>query len=261
MSRRVAHQRDGCLARPLRCPHDLTMPHDEPTLYPASAAAGPAGRTHVFVTVGSTRFDTLVQRVLSGPVLEALQTKGYRTMDIQCGHSSFDTSPFQSLADGHWQLPGSLEVNVWRFKPTLKEDYERADLIISHAGEPLSPHGVRHFVTPPRLRHHPRRSQAQEAPHRRPQSHPPRQPSSGALRLPRPPQPPKVCHRGVRRCSLSSRHHPHLAPSPHRDLPHAIDKLDPATLVPFPQFDGSRFREILDEEMGFSHSRENSAGR
>ena len=61
--------------------------------------------------------------------------------------------------------------------------------------------------------------------------------------------------------SSSSGHHPQLAPSPHRDLPHAIDKLDPATLVPFPQFDGSRFREILDEEMGFSHSRENSAGR
>ena len=49
---------------------------------------------------------------------------------------------------------------------------------------------------------------------------------------------------------------------PYSDLPKAIENLDASTLVPFPQFDGSRFRELLDEEMGFGHSRESSgAGR
>lgn len=51
---------------------------------------------------------------------------------------------------------------------------------------------------------------------------------------------------------------PMLLP-PYSDLPRAIENLDTSSLVPFPQFDGSRFRELLDEEMGFSHSRESSA--
>lgn len=37
-----------------------------------------------------------------------------------------------------------------------------------------------------------------------------------------------------------------------RDLSQTITALDTSTLVPFPSFDGSRFREILDEEMGFT---------
>lgn len=36
-----------------------------------------------------------------------------------------------------------------------------------------------------------------------------------------------------------------------RDLPQAIQTLDPSVLVPFPAFDGSRFVSLLDEEMGF----------
>lgn len=90
---------------------------------------------HVFVTVGSTRFDALVQTVLSEPVLDVLRNKGYRSLDIQCGNSDFDASLLRRDADDHWQRSGDPEASVWRFKPSLKEDYERADLIISHAGE------------------------------------------------------------------------------------------------------------------------------
>ncbi len=42
-----------------------------------------------------------------------------------------------------------------------------------------------------------------------------------------------------------------LSPMLCSDLPEAIEGLDKSTLVPFPQFDGSRFRELLDEEMGY----------
>lgn len=97
-------------------------------------------RMHVFVTVGSTRFDALVQKVLSEPVLDVLRAKGYRTLDVQCGNSDFDASQLSRSADDHWQRAGDLETSVWRFKPTLKEDYERADLIISHAGNVCLPH-------------------------------------------------------------------------------------------------------------------------
>ena len=89
---------------------------------------------HVFVTVGSTRFDALVQTVLSEPVLDVLRKRGYRTLDVQCGNSDFDASHLRRDADDHWQRAGDLETSIWRFKPSLKEDYERADLIISHAG-------------------------------------------------------------------------------------------------------------------------------
>ena len=184
-----------CLARPP--PLCLTMPHDPPMSTPPSTSAG---RTHVFVTVGSTRFDALVQRVLSEPVQNALWKKGYRTMDVQCGSSDLDITQLIELADGHWRLPGALETNVWRFKPTLSEDYGRAGLIISHAGRSPSPRAS--WMTPtvlplPRLRNHPRRSQARKAPRRRPQSLPPRQPPGGAFRLASVPESPQVHHRWV----------------------------------------------------------------
>ncbi len=43
----------------------------------------------VFVTVGSTRFDALVQAALSDRVLAALSQAGYTTIAIQCGNSDF----------------------------------------------------------------------------------------------------------------------------------------------------------------------------
>ena len=68
------------------------------------------------------------------PVLDVLRKRGYRTLDVQCGNSDFDASHLRRDADDHWQRAGDLETSIWRFKPSLKEDYERADLIISHAG-------------------------------------------------------------------------------------------------------------------------------
>lgn len=36
-----------------------------------------------------------------------------------------------------------------------------------------------------------------------------------------------------------------------RKLRETIEEFDPSLIVPFPPFEGSRFRELLDEEMGF----------
>lgn len=35
------------------------------------------------------------------------------------------------------------------------------------------------------------------------------------------------------------------------ELPHALETIDAIKLIPFPPFDGSKFAQILDEEMGF----------
>ncbi|KAI0748184.1 glycosyl transferase [Daedaleopsis nitida] len=180
---------------------------------------------HVFVTVGSTRFDALVQTVLSDPVLDVLRTKGYHSIDVQCGNSDLDPSlpGLRRNADDHWQRTGDPEASVWRFKPSLKEDYERADLIISHAGSGTI---------------------------------------IDVLRMKKPliviPNPTLLDnHQAELSDELAGLGH--LRSSTVADLPRAIENLDASTLVPFPQFDGSRFRELLDEEMGFSHSRETSA--
>lgn len=89
-----------------------------------------------FVTVGSTRFDGLVQRALSDAVVDELCAKGYNHLVVQCGNSDFDAGLYTH--DGEtWtrqRADGGI-VEVWRFKPTLQEEYERADLVISHAGE------------------------------------------------------------------------------------------------------------------------------
>ena len=49
---------------------------------------------HVFVTVGSTKFDALVEAVLSDPVLDALRRKGYVRLAVQSGNSLFDAASF-----------------------------------------------------------------------------------------------------------------------------------------------------------------------
>lgn len=88
-----------------------------------------------FVTVGSTRFDALVQRTLSDAVVDVLRGRGYSRIVVQCGNSDFDTGRYTQRGD-FWtrELEGGGAVEVWRFKPSLHEEYEQADLVISHAG-------------------------------------------------------------------------------------------------------------------------------
>lgn len=89
-----------------------------------------------FVTVGSTRFDALVQQALSNPVLNVLRSKGYTSLVVQCGESVFDSSQVGEEEGGGWvrHLEGVGTIEVWRFKPTLQDEYKQADLVISHAG-------------------------------------------------------------------------------------------------------------------------------
>ncbi|PSR74113.1 hypothetical protein PHLCEN_2v10069 [Hermanssonia centrifuga] len=90
---------------------------------------------HAFVTVGSTRFDALVKHALSDVVIDVLRTKGYSDIVVQCGNSDFDRSVY-TLEGDTWtrNLEGEGSIEVWKFKPTLQQEYERADLVISHAG-------------------------------------------------------------------------------------------------------------------------------
>ena len=89
-----------------------------------------------FTTVGSTKFDALVRAVLSKPVLTALRLQGYTTLVVQCGTSEVDLGASGGIIAGDitkLQKDG-LDIEMWKFKPSLDTEYDRADLVISHAG-------------------------------------------------------------------------------------------------------------------------------
>lgn len=87
----------------------------------------------VLITVGSTRFDTLVEAALSQPVLNALRQKGYSDVVIQCGNSQVDDAFSPSERGRNVRMHG-VNIDVWKFKPSLDEEYDAADLVIGHAG-------------------------------------------------------------------------------------------------------------------------------
>lgn len=89
-----------------------------------------------FITVGSTKFDALVQAILSQPVLAALRLQGYTTLIVQCGRSVVNVNASTTTATGDTITlrKDGIDIEMWSFKPSLEAEYDRADLVISHAG-------------------------------------------------------------------------------------------------------------------------------
>lgn len=80
----------------------------------------------VFVTVGTTRFDALVEAVVSEPSLAALEEMGAREVVVQHGNS-----PWSSDAGSK---SSALRVSGYNFKSDIASDMLAADLVVSHAG-------------------------------------------------------------------------------------------------------------------------------
>ncbi|KAF5358031.1 hypothetical protein D9756_001939 [Leucocoprinus leucothites] len=170
---------------------------------------------HAFVTVGSTRFDLLVKEILSSRTLQALKQRGCTTLTVQCGNSAYEQASLVAKGETARLVLEGIPVELWKFKPALKEEYEKADLVISHAG-------------------------------------------SGTiieiLRLPKPlivvPNP-TLLHNHQEELAQALEAQKHLTSSTVENLAETIMKFNQDDIVPFPAFDGSRFRRLLDEEMGF----------
>ncbi|KAJ8407173.1 hypothetical protein AAFF_G00288490 [Aldrovandia affinis] len=79
----------------------------------------------VFVTVGTTSFDELIECVTSEEATQVLSALGYEKLVLQVGRGSVvpDAGSF-----------AGLQVDVFRFKGSIAEDMRDADLVISHAG-------------------------------------------------------------------------------------------------------------------------------
>ncbi|XP_052815776.1 UDP-N-acetylglucosamine transferase subunit ALG13 homolog [Mya arenaria] len=83
------------------------------------------GTKRVFVTVGTTQFDKLIETMCSEDTLKALQMLGYSNLLLQRGCGQYD--PPSTTGDG-------MFVDHYRYKSNIREDIEQADLVISHAG-------------------------------------------------------------------------------------------------------------------------------
>ncbi|KAK2984076.1 hypothetical protein RJ640_028540 [Escallonia rubra] len=81
----------------------------------------------VFVTVGTTSFDTLVRAVDTREVKEELSKKGYTHLLIQMGRGSY--IPHKSTGED-----GSLTVDYFTFSSSIADNLRSASLVISHAG-------------------------------------------------------------------------------------------------------------------------------
>lgn len=166
-----------------------------------------------FVTVGSTKFDSLVQAVLSQPVLHALRSKGYLKLVVQCGNSHIEG---YANSDTLWNFETHrLEVEMWRFKPSLEEDYNVADLVISHAGSGTILDVLRR--------------------------------GKSLIVVPNP----TLLDNHQEELADALNTLGHLKASTVSDLAQTVLAFDASRLAPFPQFDGSRFRRFLDQEMGY----------
>ncbi|XP_052501745.1 UDP-N-acetylglucosamine transferase subunit ALG13 homolog [Budorcas taxicolor] len=100
-------------------------PYPEPRTPTPGPRPGPEAVSSVFVTVGTTSFDDLIACVLAHDSLQIIQSLGYNRLVLQIGREKVVPEPFSTE---------SFTLDVYRYKDSLKEDLQKADLVISHAG-------------------------------------------------------------------------------------------------------------------------------
>ncbi|KAL6559496.1 hypothetical protein OROGR_004613 [Orobanche gracilis] len=87
---------------------------------------GSKSKRTVFVTVGTTCFDSLVRAVDMPEIRDALFRKGYANLVIQMGRGSY--TPTKSIGED-----GSVSVDYFTFSPSIADYLKSASLVISHA--------------------------------------------------------------------------------------------------------------------------------
>ena len=96
-------------------------------------------KTTVLVTVGSTKFDALIDAINHRDVVRMLESKGYRKLLLQIGSSM--NAPLALCPESHrhhgtgthvW--PSGFQVEWFEYAPSLSTIIEQCGLVISHAG-------------------------------------------------------------------------------------------------------------------------------
>lgn len=102
-----------------------------------------AKKKNVFVTVGTTSFDALIQALDDVTVIDILRSKGYASLTLQIGRGTYTprniVPPGRSRAvlagsSGDASEPREFVVECFDFRPSLDEAMREADLVVCHAG-------------------------------------------------------------------------------------------------------------------------------
>ncbi|XP_053698457.1 UDP-N-acetylglucosamine transferase subunit ALG13 homolog [Sabethes cyaneus] len=81
----------------------------------------------VFVTVGTTQFEELIDKITEQAIVDELRRLGCRKLHLQIGRGK---DPIISKAI----FGNDIEVKLFDLKTSIIEDIQQADLVISHAG-------------------------------------------------------------------------------------------------------------------------------
>lgn len=108
----------------------------------ATSSAASASESYVFVSVGTTRFDALVDVVFSPAFAEAVKARGWRRVLVQLGRGAAPppvaaaaTSASSAQPPDTWSFTLSgVKYDAYRLKPSIESDIAGASLVISHAG-------------------------------------------------------------------------------------------------------------------------------
>lgn len=96
----------------------------------SSGASAVPDRATVLVTVGTTRFEALIQALddCADELIQLLAKAGYRRLVLQTGTGTFQPSKLLKASSS------KFEVQVFTFSHTFKDVLATAGLIVSHAG-------------------------------------------------------------------------------------------------------------------------------
>jgi len=91
----------------------------------------PSKKRTIFVTVGTTLFEALIEAATSKVALDWMIQAGYTHLILQYGKGRKPVL-FQRYAQQGSDR--TIEIELYDFKPSLSDDMQKADLIVSHAG-------------------------------------------------------------------------------------------------------------------------------
>ena len=87
-----------------------------------------------FVTVGSTKFETLIDRLLDDDVLHVLEKYSFNRMIIQIGNGKHKILNVDEGKTCLELIKNNVQIIAYKYKQSIRQDLEQADLVISHAG-------------------------------------------------------------------------------------------------------------------------------
>lgn len=97
----------------------------------------------LFVTVGSTKFELLINRILKQDLLQQLKKYNFKRVILQVGNGKHDDDDLFNFKELNFNASNNeiskftkenIEITAYRYKSSITDDLLSADLVISHAG-------------------------------------------------------------------------------------------------------------------------------